>query len=484
MNLALVASAALAVAAPTSIDPSIRITVDATTPGPAIPVDFAGLSYERNQLLPAADGTRYFRADNTALLTLFRTLGLRSLRVGGNTSDRDAGPPPSDEDLDHLFAFAKAANVKVIYCLQLHNGDPQQNARLVRRILDRHAAQLDYFSIGQEPSAYPVKKIDDRPATERMGAGAEHFLYEDFRDLWRQHHAAIVALSPEARFAGPAVHSQAEWTRRFTEDFGKNHGVVALLGHLYPCGNGKRVTDPAEGRRRMLSGAVYKTYREMNDSMAPFAAASSLPWRMEETNSFWNGGAAGASNTATAALWGLDYLHWWAAQGCAGINFHTGDSVAAGSVLVAPQYAAFVTAPGGYEIRPLGYALAAYALAGPGSPLALTLEGDAADVRAHALLAADGTVSITLIHTGHGTASQPREISLALPPAKSARLALLDIPQGDISTTSGLTLGGAPIAPDGSWAGQWQPVSHDAQGAYRLILPPASAAILRLAPSP
>lgn len=358
MNLALVASAALAVAAPTGTDPSIQISVDATTPGPAIPADFAGLSYERNKLLPAADGSRYFRADNTPLLSLFRTLGLRSLRIGGNTSDRDAGPPPSDEDLDHLFAFAKAADIKVIYSLRLHNGDPAENARLVRRILDRHADQLDYFSIGQEPSPYPVKKIDDRPATERMGAGTEHFQYEDFRDLWRQHHAAIAALAPEARFAGPAVHSHAEWTRRFTEDFGKNHG--------------------------------------------------------------------------------------------------------------------------GYEIRPLAYALAAFTLAGPGRPLPVKLDGTAADIHVHARIADNGNVSITLINLGHGSGASTRKFSLPMPHGKSARLARLLIPKGDVSATSGITLGGTPIAADGSWAGSWESLEPDAQACLQIALPPASAAVLQI----
>ena len=30
----------------------------------------------------------------------------------------------------------------------------------------------------------------------------------------------------------------------------------------------------------------------------------------------------GASNAFASALWALDYLHWWAAHGAAGVNFH------------------------------------------------------------------------------------------------------------------------------------------------------------------
>ena len=162
-------------------NPSINITLDPQHPDAAIAPDFSGLSFEVSVLLPNENGIRYFRPDNLPLINLFHTLGIKNLRIGGNTSDRDARKPlPVEADLDSLFEFAKAADVKVIYCLRLHNGDPQADAVTAKYIMSHYAAQLDCFSIGQEPSAYPAGKNDQRPASERMGAGNEKYQYADY----------------------------------------------------------------------------------------------------------------------------------------------------------------------------------------------------------------------------------------------------------------------------------------------------------------
>ena len=65
------------------------------------------------------------------------------------------GRLPDEEKLDlgvddSLFGFVQAAGVKVIYCLRLHNGDPQADAQTVKYIMDHYASSVDCFSIGQE----------------------------------------------------------------------------------------------------------------------------------------------------------------------------------------------------------------------------------------------------------------------------------------------------------------------------------------------
>ena len=112
----------------------ITIAIDVDHPGAAIAPEFTGLSYEIASILPS-DGSRYFRAENTPLITLFHTLGIKSLRSGGNTADRNAGRLPEFADLDSLFGFAKAAGVKVVYCLRLHDGDPALDAATAKYIM-------------------------------------------------------------------------------------------------------------------------------------------------------------------------------------------------------------------------------------------------------------------------------------------------------------------------------------------------------------
>ena len=104
----------------------------------------------------------------------------------------------------------------------------------------------------------------------------------------------------------------------------------------------------------MLSPGWLEKYQNLYDSFAPSAAANKLPYRIEEANNFFHGGAVDVSDTFASALWGLDYLHWWAAHGAVGLNFHTGDTVAAAEQNTVCKYAVFVTSPTGYSIRPLG----------------------------------------------------------------------------------------------------------------------------------
>src|ERR1017187_8734029 len=178
----------------------VTIALDPQHPGAVIAPDFSGLSFEVSLVLPTANGVHYFRPDNQPLINLFHTFGIKNLRVGGNTSDRDARQLPSEADLDSLFEFAKAAGVKVIYCLPPRNGDAQADAATVKYILSHYAAQMDCFSIGQEPSAYPVEKKDTRASGERMGAANEKYQYSDYPADWKKFAAAIIAANPEVKF--------------------------------------------------------------------------------------------------------------------------------------------------------------------------------------------------------------------------------------------------------------------------------------------
>jgi len=54
------------------------------------------------------------------------------------------------------------------------------------------------------------------------------------------------------------------------------------------------------------------------------SAASHLPYRICETNSFCGGGKLGVSDTFGAALWVLDFMFKPAAAGAAGVNMETG----------------------------------------------------------------------------------------------------------------------------------------------------------------
>lgn len=455
----------------------VSVTVDFQKPGPAIASDFAGLSYEITTLLPV-NGVRYFRPDNTALLTLFRTLGLKHLRVGGNTSDRNAQQLPAEADWDSLFAFAKAANVKVIYCLRLHNGDPAAAAAIVKYIMDHYAPLVDSVSIGQEPSAYPAEKVDTRPPGERMGTAVEKFPYASYRDRWREFAAAITAAVPDVKFCGPSVHNNGEWARKFIDDFGRDHHVGLITEHLYAGGAAGKLPSAEVGRERMLSGEFLKVYEKLHAGFVPAAQAAGLPYRLEEVNSYFNGGALDASDTFAAALWGLEFMHWWAAHGAAGLDFHTGDRVSMNGEVSAPRYATFTSAPDGFTIRPLAYAFKLFDLGGHGRVLSVTLDNPAnVNLTAFATLADDGSVMLTLINKEHGPGAHDTVVTIA---TGAGQFISIQAPDGNVAIKEGLSLGGAAITKTGEWHGTWQPLpAPGPDGRRALRIPAASATVVR-----
>src|SRR6476620_5216799 len=141
----------------------VTITIDDEHPGPVVPGDFAGLSFERGPLNPGNAGVAgyLFSPANDSLVTLFRNLGLGSLRVGGGSVDQLI-PAGLGSDgftgIDNLFAFAAVAGVKVIYSLRMLSpaaspiGDLKAvHAQAVGHIWGRYQQHVASFAIGNEP---------------------------------------------------------------------------------------------------------------------------------------------------------------------------------------------------------------------------------------------------------------------------------------------------------------------------------------------
>jgi len=188
------------------------------------------------------------------------------------------------------------------------------------------------------------------------------------------------------------------------------------------------------------------------------------------------------SDTFAAALWGLEFMHWWAAHGAAGLNFHSGDRVAAGSNLLPSKYTAYHSISNGYHVRPLGYAIKAFDLGGRGRVISAQFAaGTIETLPMYGVLAEDGTVYVTLINQDYGqSAKDVTALLLVREGYASAQVMFLTAPEGDVAAKSGITLGGAEIKHDGSWNGKWSaPRELGRQGEFFMTLPAASAAIVR-----
>jgi hypothetical protein len=178
-------------------------------------------------------------------------------------------------------------------------------------------------------------------------------------------------------------------------------------------------------------------------------------------------------------------MHWWASHGAAGVNFHTGDNVAAGSTLLPAKYAVFVTAPGGYSIRPLSYGLLAFSLGGKGRNVPATASpANTTDLSAYGVQDDDGTLYVTLINKSHGAVARVFEAAVtADQPYAGGQIMFLTAPNNDIATTASITLGGESISSDGHWTGTWKPLPAPEQGSFKVELPAATAAVIKLTQS-
>ena len=452
----------------------MTISVDAGNPGAVISPSFPGLSFELSQLLPDDNGVHYFRPDNQPLINLFQTLGIKSLRVGGNTADRSVRELPSRADIDSLFAFAKVAGVKVIYCLRLRNGNADDDARVAKYIMGHYPDEIDCFSIGQEPNVYPK-------TTNAMGVVTPRPTYPEIAPQWKRFEQTIVAAVPNIRLCGPSVDDNPEWPQEFMRDFGHGYHVTMITAHQYPGRNGEQVPSPEIGRDRMLSDDFVNEYQKLYDGFAATALSNGLPYRLEEANNYFKGGATDASDTFASALWGLDFMYWWAEHDASGINFHTGDKVSNGTEMRPSKYTAYFSTADGFTVRPLGYGIKAFDIGGHGRFTAATVSNPQnLNVSVYAVVGDDKNVYVTIINKEHGEGARDANITLSVEGFANAKTMALIAPDDNITAKTGVTFGDSKIADDGSWNGKWNALDPDKAGSLRVNIPAASAMVIKL----
>ena len=442
---------------------SVTLTVDVDSPGFAIPQDFCGLSFESSNLLPQKNGDHLFGPDNQALISLFRVLKISSLRIGGSTADMPRYAVPGEKDIDNLFQFAAAAGVKILYTLRLPRADVANDVAVAQYIERRYASQLTCFEIGNEPDFYRriYREIPD---------------YGTYRDHWKTIAEAVRKAAPGAKFCGPAAGGTTAWSRNFALDFGKTGLLSAVVQHEYPGGDGSLISGEA-ARDAMLSRAWIESYDRLFNSFASPALSQGVPYRLEETNNF-TGGAKDATDTFAAALWSLDYLHWWAAHKASGLNFHNRRWIL--NTTIYPVNQPDDGLKSGYRLHPIAYGIRAFDLgrAGTAIPLQISANPDALNLTAYAVRG-DGYLFVTIVNKKDpGVEGSEAEVKIVAP-GISPPAAATFLTSPAVAAKEGITLGGAPIH-DGSWDGKWTPLTMEKSGEVSVKVAGTAAAVIRL----
>ena len=429
----------------------VTVTVATDNNGPDLPPRFLGLSYEMSMLLPKA-GRYYFDPNDRALINTFQMLGVKSLRVGANAVDDERIPVPQEKDIDMLFQFARAAGVKVIYSFRLKNGDPTNSARLAGYIAAHDADALDCFSVGNEPNFYLPT-------------------YDAFFSQWKPHYDAILKVVPNAMFDGPGVAGKSFYALNLAQALFADGHMALASDHYYFLGSGRAgEKDPPATRTSFLSNSLHGNYEKAYAQTGAVLAARGMPYRIDELNSCYNGGARDSSDTYASTLWALDCTHWWAVHHILGMNYHTGESVGRDGGFAAANYAAFVHQVDGrgFDIRPQAYAYLAFSQGAHGRSLGIKVQAPPTfNFNAYAYRDHDGSIYLTLINKSFGDKAQPASVSLQLPPGTNSgtwrRMDLVEKDQ-DIAAKTGIMLGDASIDPQGTWSGQWEKIEGGTSG--------------------
>jgi len=447
---------------------TLLVSLDSQVEGAVIPADYSGLSYETRMLLPNAYGNYYFSKDNKKLVNIFRTLNVKSLRLGGNSVDVKATPTPSEKDLDVLFGFAREAGVKVIYSVRLQDGSVEDAVNQTRYIWEQYADMLDYFAIGNEPGYYKDYEHDLQPRWDRIMK-------------------AMRTVAPNARFCGPDDNPNPVLCQKMIRDYWQNP-LSMITFHNYPAGCA--YTNPSKPYAEMIPYDYKERCSYLLSESLPKECArvyrqlervfQTYPYRLSETNSFWYGGLDGASNAYASALWALDYMYWWASRGCQGVNFHTGDKV--GGTDIAAHYATFVTEGKGFDVRPLSYAMKMFDVGGKGRLFPVIMNADNG-LSAYATKNDHGYVYVTIINKEHGEKAVEHILKLQFngdTPVLGAESLTMRCNDGDILAHSGITIGDHEINQDGTWKeGGWKSVEHT-ENSTTIHISPASAVVLKI----
>lgn len=421
-----------------------------------IPAGFMGLSYEK-----AAMSYSYFRASNHDLIGLFRLLGKGVLRIGGGSVDRvsfvrelnGTHLQVTAANINALAAFLQQTGWTCLYGINFAASTPALAAEEAAYVSGALGPNLLGIEIGNEPDEYSV--------SGHFFAG--NWNIEDYLERWEVFRTAIIEAAPRARITGPVAgggNHIGSWTLPF--GWAKTDEITLLTQHYYRASGGSPQStasflispDP------QLSGDL--------EILQAGASELALPYRLSECNSFYNGGAAGVSNSYASSLWVIDFLFAAATNYASGVNMHGGG--------LQPGYTPIADDSGGViEARPEYYGLLFFNLAGTGTLLATEVMGSA-DATAYAVKTVTGGLKVMIVNK-----EPAQDLTLTIDANQTIQNATLQLLSGpSLAATSGITIQGATVEKDGTFS-PGSPTALASVGTKTLChIPALSAALITI----
>jgi hypothetical protein len=472
----------------------ITLTINASDPGSAISTNFTGISVSSMSIDGDGGYTKCFTTANTQMVNLFKQIGIKHLRTIMGKA-QSSNPDPSNSQIDSFFDFAAAAGVnKIIWSLHLYDAEVttnwSNNKAVAAHIWSTTTSSgtvesnlLESFAFDNEPDWLSVICCAD-PAISGYSTPSSNGGYIGVWKGWQQ---SIAAIAPGAQFSGPDTGSKypcpgeidtaisgVPFTLRFATDAASL--ISAANQHFYGQTGISNFTTLQLAEACLSSNWLTTNYADINSDIV---GSLPMPYRFTECSAFDNEKNPGNQCFATA-LWAVDFYHWWARHGCAGVDPFTRTV----------QYNSPIYFDGSdYNAVAYAYGMKAFNL-GAGGNVIYTgkfLVGNPGNlnVTAYGVVNSNHLYVTVVNKTFSAVGSYTADVSIPAPAGftvQSARYIVLSAgaapgASGD-PTITGACLGGAEIPNDGSaWSGTWTNLAVSGGGINLSVLPTTAVVI-------
>lgn len=436
----------------------VTLTIEPQSHGYEIPANFAGVSIFTGTQVHDHKGVsgNLFSGTNTQLITLFKNAGLHHLRLGATGSPNSGTQNLSYDDIDALFAFAKATGIKVIYSLHFNGA-----VATAKYVWDNYRPYVDCFAFDNEPDS----RVNEDSGTTATGP-------RDYFASWRAYARDVADAASGAKFAGPDAAGRT-LVKRFVKAQ-KDSGLLALVTqHTYVGGNPiKRGIDLPHAIENMLSREwVTNNYPQLYGTVLEPVQKEGLPFRLTELDDHVHG-VTNASDAFVSALWALDCMHWWAAHGAAGVNFQNTEWLRTDTF--------YRDSDGNYQMHPKAYAIKAFDLGSHGRVASVAIENKS-ELNLTAYAVSDTrNLFVTIVNKEHGAGAREAKVKVLSPGFEPGSVAVMSLIARDegVEATHGITLGGGTIVNNAPWEGTWAVLVSKRECV--VPVPAASAAVVRI----
>lgn len=478
--------------------------------GDPIPANFVGLSTARTYISGANGSFRPFDPTWTGgnyrqYTNLLGQIGVKHWRTISEYSGYATDPTPAQDD--QFFATVAASGAtSVIYALHgycegsnsIDNSDYADNIASAVHILSTPAdsALLESFALDNEPNFKVNQHCPDAPPAWTLAQYETQWI----STCTNTENGIAQAGFPWAPFSGlDCGGGTPAWELQFAIDEAPEPFFRMATQHEYdanctsnsPDATGMATTNLSSDRVAQWQN-IYSTQFGGASTWPNDYTGNPLPFRMTEASAFNNGGGNTNGQTFSTALWELDFCHWWAQNGCSGVNPFTR--------IVDYSSPIFLNSDSSYTAMPYAYGLKAFNLSGPGLQPVLDAgfsvsNPDSINVTAYGTLSTNGhDFYVTVINkTFNYVGAHAANVTIPAPgnftTATSARYLLLsstpDGQDGNATILQVAYLGGAIIPTSGTWNGTWKSLSLS-NGGVTTVVQPATAVIIdfnNLAPS-